>query len=320
MSRYTKAAWAELTSYEAEQVRQIAAWKSEPPNPFAELFKNITLPGARWLERVIPDRIVMAAIEKGYDLTSLLAEQERTRRQAGVPDLSELLIKPLEECDRLAGRFGSAAMTISIVEGAATGAGGVLTTLIDMPLLFLLSLWTIFKVGHCYGFALDQPKDRRYVLGVLIAAISGSLHAKQARLGQLHELEEWLLQETQEEIIAEELLSLLFQLEVFEGIPGIATVSGALLNMAFIHRVEITAQRVFQERWMRHNGKVDVIAPAEAPAHKLAGGWAGALNRVVYAGSYCLGYGAVLPACLVFSLFRPITKVGATEGELVAVP
>jgi hypothetical protein len=60
MSRYTKAAWAELTSYEAEQVRQIAAWKSEPPNPFAELFKKLTLPGAWWLGPVIPDRIVMA--------------------------------------------------------------------------------------------------------------------------------------------------------------------------------------------------------------------------------------------------------------------
>ena len=54
MSRHTKAAWAELTSYEAEQVRQIAAWKSEPPNPFAELFKKVTLPGARWLDRRHP--------------------------------------------------------------------------------------------------------------------------------------------------------------------------------------------------------------------------------------------------------------------------
>ena len=112
----------------------------------------------------------------------------------------------------------------------------------------------------------------------------------------------------------------MFQLEVFEGIPGIGAVSGALLNLAFIHRVEITARRVFQERWMRHNGKVDAIAPAEVPAHKLAAGWAGALNRALYSGSYCLGYGAVLPACLVFSLFRPITKVGAAEGELAAVP
>ena len=37
----------ELTDYEGEQVRRIAAWKSEPPNPFAEMFKMITLPGAR---------------------------------------------------------------------------------------------------------------------------------------------------------------------------------------------------------------------------------------------------------------------------------
>jgi hypothetical protein len=296
---------AELTSYEADQVQQIAAWKSKPPNPFSELFKRLTLPGARWLEKVIPDPIVTAAIEKGYDLTAMLAKKERILRQAGVHVLGELTDKPLEECDSLAARIGRAAMTISIVEGAATGAGGVLTTLIDIPLLFLLSLWSIFQVGHCYGYPLDRPKDRRYVLGVLIAAVAGSLSLKRERLDQLHELEEWLLDETQEEIIAEELLSLLFQLEVFEEIPGVGAVSGALLNVAFIRRVAVTARRVFQERWLRDNGKVGVIAAAKAPAHKLATGWAGALTRAAYSGGYCVGFGSALPVYIVAALFRP---------------
>jgi hypothetical protein len=310
MSSQTRATQPELTSYEAEQVRRIAEWKSEPPNPFAELFKKITLPGARWLEKMLPDPWVIAAIERGYDLTVLLAEQERTRRQAGVAELRDLRDSPLEECDRLAGQVGVAATSISLVEGAATGAGGVLTTLIDIPLLFVLSLWTILKLGHCYGYPLNQPRDRQYVLGVLLAAISGSLDTRQERLKDLHELEEWLAVEAQEEIITEELLSLLFQLEIFEEIPEVGAVSGALLNMAFMRRVEITARRVFQERWLRDNGKVGEIAPAQAPAHKLATGWAGVLTRAAHFGGYWVGFGAALPVCVALSLLRPITKVG----------
>jgi hypothetical protein len=306
MSSQVTAVLAELTSYEAEQVRRIAAWKSHPPHPFAELFKRIVQPGSRLLEKVIPDQMVIAAIEKGYDFTAALAERERTSRQAGVEDLVELRSKPLQECDARAGRAGMAAMGFSIVEGAATGAGGMLTTVLDIPLLFVLSLWTIFKVGHCYGYALDEPRDRRYVLGVLIAALSCTLETRKERLDQLHELEEWLVAEAQEEIIAEELLSLLFQLEVFEEIPGIGAISGALLNVALMRRVEITARRVFQERWLRDNGKIEAIEAAEAPAHRLATGWRGPLVRVAHSGGYWVGFGVALPVCMVASLFRPL--------------
>jgi hypothetical protein len=53
MNAAQRPAHAELTDYERDQVRQIAAWKSEPPNPLAGMFKRITLPGAKVVEQVI---------------------------------------------------------------------------------------------------------------------------------------------------------------------------------------------------------------------------------------------------------------------------
>ena len=112
--------------------------------------------------------------------------------------------------------------------------------------------------------------------------------------------------ETQEEILTEELMSFLFQLEVFEPLPGVGVISGALLNLAFMHRVDVTAQRVFQERWLRDNGKVGAIAPASVSARHLATGWAGALGRVAYSGCYGLGFGVALPVYAVAALFQPM--------------
>src|SRR5215471_6186258 len=106
MSTRTNTKKAELTAYEAEQVRQIAAWKSEPPNPLSELWRLITLPGTKLVEKITPDTVVRAAIEKSYDVTELLAGAEDIQRLAGVTDLSELWDKPLEECDRLARQVG----------------------------------------------------------------------------------------------------------------------------------------------------------------------------------------------------------------------
>jgi hypothetical protein len=302
-----------LTTHEAEQVRQIALWKSRPPNPLDEIAKMIVLPGARFLERLIPDQVVTTAIDRAYSLSRRLANPGAIKRTALVSELSELRDRPLEECDRLARDVALTARIISFFEGALTGAGGVWTTVLDIPILFVLSLRAIQQIGHCYGYALEEEADYRFVLRVLITATSGSLGSKRERLDQLHDLEMWAFEETQEEVIADELVSLLFQLEIFEEIPGIGAISGALLNLAFMRKVDVTARRVFQERWLRHNRKVGVIEPALVPVHAVATGWAGALARAAHAGAYCASFGIAFPVCCIASLFGPGRDVVRTR-------
>jgi len=304
MSERTKPVARTLTPYETEQVRQIALWKSTPPSPFSELVKSITTSLTDLVEKMIPDQWVFTTIQKGYRVSELVAGQNDIKRQAGVAQLVELRKKPLEECDRLADRVSVAAQIWATAEGAATGAGGVLTTLIDIPLLFVLSIRTILRIGHCYGYTLDHPNDQKFVLGVLVAATSGSLATRRKRLDRLREVEHVLVEETEEDILADELLSLLFQLEIFEEVPGVGIISGALLNLFFVRRVDITARRVFQERWLEDNGKVHVIKPAVVHASQLAHGWRGAVGRLAYSGCYAASFGLSVPVHLVGSLFR----------------
>jgi EcsC protein family len=296
----------QLTRHEAEQIRQIALWKSQPPNPLDEMSKMITLPWARFLERIVPDWIVTTTINGAYRLSRTLASPEPTKRKAGVNQLAELRQSPMNQCDRLAGQVAASARMISFVEGAVTGAGGVVTTVVDIPLLFVLSLRTIQKIGHCYGFTFDKAEDREYALGVLITATAGSLGSKRERLDRLHGLKDWFIEATQEEVIADELVSLLFQLELFEQIPGIGMVSGAVLNLLFSRKIDMTARRVFQERWLRDNGKVTVIEPAAVPHHIIARGRASVFTRAAHSASYYLGFGLSFPVCVVTALFRPV--------------
>jgi EcsC protein family len=294
----------QLTDYESDQVRQIAFWKARPPNPLAEMFRRITLPGVKLGKRIVPDALVRRAIDQGFELAERLVGKEDVLQQAGVENLSNLRNKPLEECDRLALQTGISSQVFATAEGAATGAGGILTTLVDIPLLFILSLRTIIKIGHCYGYPLDQQKDRHFVIGALIAAISGTLETRRKRLDELHDLEDMLIAETQEELVSEELLSILFQLGVFEGIPGIGAISGAVLNLAYMRRVDVTARRVFQERWLKDNGKVRSIAAAPVHSRDLTPGWTGALRRAAYSGCYTASFGIALPVCFLTSLLE----------------
>ncbi len=296
----------QLTSYENEQIQEIAAWKSNPPNPLAELWKRITEPGARLIDRLIPDRLVSGAIEKSFDAAEKLDNADDIKHRAGIADLAELKHRPLEDCDRLAGQVGKNALVLATLEGAATGAGGALTTLIDVPLLFVLSLRTILRIGHCYGYAPSGREDRQFLLGVLVTALSGTPESWRERIDRLHRIEELLLEETQEAILTEELSSFLFQLEIFEEVPGVGAISGGLLNLVFLHRVNETARRAFQERWLRDNGKVESIAPAPAHPRHLVTGWGGVLGRLAYSGGFSLGYGVALPVFVAAELIWPL--------------
>ena len=62
--------------------------------------------------------------------------------------------------------------------------------------------------------------------------------------------------------LVQETASLLTQIEVFEDIPLFGAATGALLNLVVAHRADLTARHLFQERWLRDNGKVDEIEPA----------------------------------------------------------
>lgn len=290
-----------LTSYESDQISQIAAWKSKAPGPIAEIARKITQPGGKLIQKVLPEVFVRVPIEQSYRLAVKLAGKNDVKRRARVADLKDLRNKPLEDCDRLALETGLFSQVFATAQGAATGAGGVLTTVIDIPLLFILSVRTILKIGHCYGYALDRQRDQHFVLGVLIAAVSGTLATKRRRLDRIHELEDWLIEEMHEEVLAEELLSVLFQLEVFEAIPGVGAISGAVLNLAFMRKVDETARRVFQECWLKDAGKVQSISPAPVHERNLAVGWAGALRRVSYAGCYYAGFSVALPAFVVLN-------------------
>jgi hypothetical protein len=301
-----------LTAYESGQVERIAAWKSSYPNPLGELFRRAAQPVANMVETIIPDRIALLSIEAAYKASDRWATIADIKAQAGVREISELKHDSLETCDGLSRRVGTFSRAIAIVEGVLTGAGGVWTTLLDVPLLFTLCLRTIIKIGRCYGYPLDRPSDKAWVLGAFAVALSSTKEKRTNLTTRLRQIEELLLEETQEQVLVEEAASLLTQIEVFEDIPLFGAATGALLNLSVAHRTEATARHLFQERWLRDNGKIDKIEPAvdlgKIPALQ---GWSGAFARAGCSTAYGLGFLAAFPVSFLLGpVLRPFRSGG----------
>lgn len=302
----------DLTAYEARQVEKIAAWKGAFPNPFGELFHRAAKPVAKVVEAVVPDRVALAAIRAAYKASGVSATAKDLKAQAGVDDITKLRDGPLEVCDRLSRRVGTLAQGLATVEGALTGAGGVWTTLLDVPLLFTLCLRTIIKTGRCYGYPLDGPTDKAWVLGAFGVALSSTKERRIALAARLRELEHVMTEQTEEQVVVEEVASLITQIEVFEDIPVFGAATGALLNLATVHKTDETARRLFQERWLRDRGKIDVIEPAVPKEYIPAlAGWSGAFARAGYSTLRGAGFGAAFPVHLVAQLFGRSRRAAA---------
>jgi hypothetical protein len=305
-----------LTVYEQRQVEKIASWKAAQANPFAELFHAAVRPITWLVELVVPDSLALGAIDAAYKASELSATQSDIQLQANVRDIRDLHHATLEDCDRLSRRVGTMAQGLATVEGAATGAGGVWTTLADVPLLFALCLRTIIKTGHCYGYPLDRPSDKAWVLGALAVALSNSSEQRSLLLGRLRDIEELLIDEVQEDVLVQETASLLTQMEIFEDIPVFGAATGALLNLAVAHRTDVTARHLFQERWLRDNGKIDVVAPRSVPREVFSrSGWSGALARTGRSIVYGLSFSTAFPVYFLVGLLSPQNAVASSGSQ-----
>ena len=97
--------------------------------------------------------------------------------------------------------------------------------------------------------------------------------------------------------------------------PGVGAISGTLLNLAFMHRIDVTARRIFQERWLRDSGKTGEIAPAEVAPRQLATGSIAHSDVPAYSGCYFVSFGVTCPIWMVASLFRPMNNAVTRECE-----
>ncbi len=176
-------------------------------------------------------------------------------------------------------------------------------------MLYTVCLTTIIKTGQCYGYPLDRPTDKAWVLGALAVALSGSRQRRTDLMIQLREIEDLLLEDIQEDLVIEETASLLTQVEIFEDLPLFGAAGGALLNLWVAHRADLTARHLFQERWLRDNGKIDDIdAASDSRGVDSVHGWTGAFARAGYSSLYGLTFGAALPVYVLGALVAPISS------------
>ena len=82
--------------------------------------------------------------------------------------------------------------------------------------------------------------------------------------------------------------------------PILGDLTSILMDYDFIRRVDITARRVFQERWLKDHGKLEEIHPA--PLSQRRSSLEGGIDlaaQLVYLGCFGVAFGVAFPLILV---------------------
>lgn len=255
----------------ADYRSSIETWLAQPPSLVASGFGRRIGPALEPVLRagrtVIPVNLLQQALQQGSRSSSRLAQRDRMLHQAGVDSVTELLQRPLPDCDLQWRRQRRWAMGLAGGSGAVSGVAGAAGLALDIPALILQSLAGIHRSGLCYGYDCVDEAASGFALGVFALASANTLEEKQAAwqaLAVLHSLEAEALRDGLEAAVARQLgkgsvangmQNLARQLAVNLGrrkaaavVPVLGAVIGGSINAWVMHDLMRVARHAFIAR------------------------------------------------------------------------
>lgn len=273
------------------------AFRQQVPTISRQLLGSRYATFNRFTTRFVPESVLYGATDQVFSrlaqLAAFLSDKDDVAEQAGLKDFSALgqklgVQKAGSDGAISEGQASNAANPLSnqisravteqnrmmaIAEGMVTGATGLVGAVSDLPLILVLSLRTIYQIGHAYGFALDDDAGRALVMQALSEADLSPLAEKQAVLVGLATVRDFLEQGDLAQLqqmagshnntdalrkIANELssrISLRLSPSILGKVmPVLAGAAGGMYNARVIKAVAASAQKVFAEA--RQTGSV----------------------------------------------------------------
>lgn len=156
---------------------------------------------------------------------------------------------PLDERDRLAIEALNRYKKIAAAEGAGTGAGGIMLSLADIPLLISIKMKYLFATAAIYGFDVQLREERLFILHIFQLAFS----SYECRVRTLDIIEHWeqnrlLIHDIDWRILQQEYRDHIDLVKMLQMVPGIGAAVGAYANYNLLDQLGDTARNVYRMR------------------------------------------------------------------------
>ncbi|GAK05226.1 LOW QUALITY PROTEIN: EcsC protein [Geomicrobium sp. JCM 19037] len=241
-----------MRSYEAEARDSLDDWKRKiTRNP--TMVKTWTKSAQSRLNSYIPDKVhqtIGGAVRQMIE-TTLNGSRYMTKN---APVQGESLEEREKRVDRAIVSYKRTAS----LEGAGTGAGGILLGMSDFPMLLAIKMRYLFTTATLYGYEPNSLEERLFLLHIFQMAFSSS-HAQHETLARIERWDEFLAElGTIRQKRAIDWVT--FQLEyrdfidvpkTLQLIPGFGLFVGATINYQLLELLGQTAKQCYRVRWFK---------------------------------------------------------------------
>ncbi len=158
-----------MNSYEANAKRELRAWQRQmqkKPNFLNRFTKRMQVK----INKIIPEKVheAITATIKQMIRGVLFGAELATSKPETIQSL-EITEAVLKERIEIYKKSAAA-------EGGITGAGGILMSFADFPLLIGIKMKMLFDIASKYGYDVSDYKERVYILQVFQLAFSSAQH------------------------------------------------------------------------------------------------------------------------------------------------
>ncbi|KKI90805.1 ecsC [Bacillus sp. SA1-12] len=135
------------------------------------------------------------------------------------------------------------------IEGASTGAGGILLGLADFPLFLSIKMKFLFEVASIYGYSTKEYEERLFLLYVFQLAFSSEAHKEET----LEKIEYWdsLKNEVKDldwRVFQQEYRDYIDVVKLMQILPGIGAVVGGVANYHLVQQLGECAMNCYRLR------------------------------------------------------------------------
>ncbi|MCM3767372.1 EcsC family protein [Neobacillus niacini] len=235
-----------MNEYELKVYDEVQEWKRRITKR-SGMMNRLSKKAQAKVNEVIPEKVheIMTESIKSMVKATLFGSQMTTNRNQ-----AEGLT--LEGKDELVRKKISTYQKTAMVEGAGTGAGGILLGLADFPLLLTIKMKFLFDAAAIYGFDTKQYEERLFMLHVFQLAFSSD----EIRRNTLFEIENW---ESRKQVLAEmdwrkfqqEYRDYIDFVKMLQLVPGIGAFVGAYANNNLLKNLGETAMNAYRLRLLQ---------------------------------------------------------------------
>ena len=235
MHEYEKMALAEVNEWRRKLLKR------------STIIQRVSKKAQNKINSYIPDKVHKALTEAIKQMFQATIAGSNILTKKDQPPLPSLLDKDLEVKSKI-----EQYRKIAVIEGAGTGAGGILLGLADFPLLLSIKMKFLMDAANIYGYDTAKLEERVYLLYIFQLAFSSEGKRREV----LEIVENWEVKKAEVsplnwQELQQEYRDFIDLVKMLQLVPGIGAAVGAYANYNLIDQLGEATINAFRLRYFK---------------------------------------------------------------------